>query len=60
MDDLRSADHAELGGIAQIRSGNRGSRIAERIGSIALRLIGKSDEMLLLLKSRPDAVRSDS
>ena len=43
MDDLGSADHAVLGGIAQIGSRNRCGRVAERVGTIALRLVGKSD-----------------
>lgn len=51
MHDLRPADHAELGRVAQIGTGDRGRRIAERIGPVALRLIGKPDQMRLYFQT---------
>ncbi len=53
--DLGTADHAELGRIAEIGTGNRGRRIAERIGAVALGFVGEPDQMRLQLQ--PLAVR---
>src|SRR5512146_2587531 len=47
VDDLGAADHAELRRIADVGAGNCRGRIAEGIGPIALRFIGKPDQVRL-------------